>query len=89
LDLYRHPLPKVDRAQAGMFAEVQSHCSKVKHAKSTLNKQTQAYLTCYLMTVNRVQISQREIHFQYGHCKVTEREDGLFESTCQSLAWEN
>jgi len=65
--------------QASTIAEVQISGNKVKHAKCTLNKQMQAYLTCYLMTVNRVQISQREIRFQYGHCKVTGSEHGLFE----------
>jgi hypothetical protein len=39
----------------------------------------QAYLTCYLMTVNRVHISQREIHFQYSLCNATGSEDGLFQ----------
>jgi hypothetical protein len=88
LGLYRYPLLKIDRSQAGMIAEVQSPGNTVKHAKCTLNKQMQAYLTWYLMTVDRVQISQSQIHFQYGHCIETGSDDGLFVSTCHILVWE-
>jgi hypothetical protein len=42
----------------------------MKHAKWTLNKQIQAYIACSLITAKRVQISEREINFPYGHCKV-------------------